>query len=325
MSFVRHAFQTMHPAAQTVMLACIVLTFMALAAGLGLVWVSNGDVAELQALMEASQTGRLSREAMLAMNNANQMLAFFGASWMFAVLVGKRFLGGFFMNKPSVNMMFLAVVVSLGMSPLLDFTYRLNEWALVPGSEFHTWAGALEAQAMAITKSLLAFDSISAAWPVLLSVAVLPAVCEEWLFRGTLQPILVRATGNIHIGIWVSAALFSAIHMQFFGFLPRMLLGAGFGYLVVYSGSLWPAILGHFVNNAGVVIAAAWMGSEWLEEGLEPQALSSWDLSDWGSATVALLALVWAVRRIFQTGNPSTYLVELSPEATRSEQTPLQS
>ena len=51
-------------------------------------------------------------------------------------------------------------------------------------------------------------------------------------------------TGNLHLSVWISAALFSAIHMQFFGFVPRMLLGALFGYLVAYSGSLWPAIVG---------------------------------------------------------------------------------
>jgi len=315
----------MHPAAQVVMLACIVLTFMALAAGVGIGWVSNGDMAELQRLMEASQTGQLSRDAMLAMNNANQLLAFFGASWAFAALVGTGFLGRFFSGAPTWNMLFLAVILALGMSPILDFTYRLNEWALVPGSEFHSWAGALEAQAMAITKSILAFENTAAMWPVLVSVAFLPALCEEWLFRGTLQPLLVRATGNIHVGIWVSAALFSAIHMQFFGFVPRMLLGAGFGYLVVYSGSLWPAVVGHFVNNAGVVIAAGWMGMEWLEEGLEPQPLSTWEASDWAFAVVALAALGWALRRLTQTGSPTAYLAALSPEATRSEQTPLQS
>ena len=315
----------MHPAAQIVMLACLVLTFMALAAGVGILWVSNGDMAELQRLMEASQTGQLSREAMLAMNNANQLLAFFGASWAFAALVGPGHLGRFFLGAPTLNMLLLAVVIALGMSPILDFTYRLNEWALVPGSDFHTWAGALEAQAMAITKSILAFENTAAMGPVLVSVAFLPALCEEWLFRGTLQPILVRATGNIHVGIWVSAALFSAIHMQFFGFIPRMLLGAGFGYLVVYSGSLWPAVVGHFVNNAGVVVAAGWMGMEWLEEGLEPQPLSTWEASDWAYAVIALVALGWALRRLTMTGSPSAYLAALTPEATRSEQTPLQS
>ena len=324
MSFIRRAFQTMHPAAQVVMLGCLVLTSMALAAGLGMAWVSNGDVGELQLLIEASQTGKLSREAMLAMNNANQLLAFFGASWAFAALVGQSFLGRFFLSAPSWNMAFLAAVVALGMSPVLDFTYRINEWMLVPGSDFHSWAGALEAQAAQITESLLTFESTSDVWPVLISVALLPALCEEWLFRGTLQPLLVRATGNMHVGIWVSAALFSAIHMQFFGFIPRMLLGAGFGYLVVFSGSLWPAVLGHFVNNAGVVVAAAWMGAEWLDEGLEPQPLASWENSDWLVAAAALAALVWATRRLILTGNPLPYLKALSSEAKPNEQTPPQ-
>ena len=311
MSFVRNAFQTMHPLAQTVMLGCIVLTCMALGAGMGVLWLSMAHGTDPAAL---TQAGAMTRESMLVLNNANQLMAFLGASLAFATLVGMSFLGRFFLHAPALKMLGLAVVIALGMSPVLDFTYRLNEWALVPGSDLHQWAGGLEAQAMVLTKALLAFSGTSEVWAVLFSVAVLPALCEEWLFRGTLQPILVRATGNIHVGIWASAALFSAIHMQFFGFVPRMLLGAGFGYLVVYSGSLWPAVLGHFVNNAGVVIAAWWMGSTWLEEGLEPQPLSSWAWSDWSMALVALVALGWALGKLRRDGSPSGYLKALSKE-----------
>ena len=82
----------------------------------------------------------------------------------------------------------------------------------------------------------------------------------------------------------------------------------------MYSGSLWPAVLGHFVNNAGVVIAAWWMGSTWLEEGLEPQPLSSWAWSDWGTALVALVALVWALGKLRRDGSPTGYLDALSKE-----------
>ena len=165
-----------------------------------------------------------------------------------------------------------------------------------------------------MTRSILAFSEGAGLGMVLVSVALLPALCEEWLFRGTLQPLLIRASGNIHVGIWISAGLFSAIHMQFFGFIPRMLLGAAFGYLVVHSGSIWPAVTGHLVNNAGVVIAAAWMGPEWLEQGLEPQPLSTWDAYDWGQAAVALLALGWAGQRLFDLGRPEAYLQALDTE-----------
>ena len=325
MSFIRHAFRTMNPIAQLVMLTCIVLTFMAVAAFVGLIWVTGGTLSDMQALTQASQTGMLDRAAMLAMNNANQLLAFLGASLAFAGLVGSSFLGRFFLHRPAWMMVGLAAVMALGMSPVLDFTYRLNEWALVPGSSLHEWAGALEAQAAAMTETLLRIGSVGDLMAVLVAVAVLPALCEEWLFRGTVQPVLMRGTGNLHLSVWVSAALFSAIHMQFFGFVPRMLLGALFGYLVAYSGSLWPAIVGHFVNNAGVVIAAWWMGESWLEHGLEPQPLSSWTWTDWGLAVVALVALVWAWSKMTSSGNTDGYVERLSPLDETHGQRPLQS
>lgn len=80
-------------------------------------------------------------------------------------------------------------------------------------------------------------------------LALLPAFGEEIVFRGSLQPLLQQQFGNAHAGVWVSALLFSAIHGQWLGFVPRCLLGALFGYLVLWSGSLWPAITGHFCNN----------------------------------------------------------------------------
>jgi len=80
-------------------------------------------------------------------------------------------------------------------------------------------------------------------------LALLPAFGEELVFRGSLQPILQQQLRNPHAGVWVSALLFSAIHGQWLGFVPRCLLGALFGYLVLWSGSVWPAMIGHFFNN----------------------------------------------------------------------------
>jgi len=99
----------------------------------------------------------------------------------------------------------------------------------------------------------------------LLLMALLPALSEETLFRGTLQQMMYKGTSSIstsnnspntkqHVAVWVSAILFSAIHFQFYGFVPRMLLGVLFGYLLLWSGSLWLPILAHFTNNAMAVI-----------------------------------------------------------------------
>ena len=74
------------------------------------------------------------------------------------------------------------------------------------------------------------------------------------VFRGVFQRLFSELFKNIHWGIIVSAALFSAMHMQFYGFIPRMLLGVIFGYLLIWSGSLWIPIAAHFVNNAFGVI-----------------------------------------------------------------------
>jgi membrane protease YdiL (CAAX protease family) len=89
-----------------------------------------------------------------------------------------------------------------------------------------------------------------------LLIAVLPAIGEELMFRGVIQRLLTVQFKNYHWGIWGSAFLFSAIHFQFYGFLPRMLLGALFGYMLVYTGSIVYPMIAHFVNNFASLLLA---------------------------------------------------------------------
>ena len=113
---------------------------------------------------------------------------------------------------------------------------------------------AAEDRAALITEAFLKMNNISDLLINLIVVAVLPAIGEELLFRGVLQRLLGEWSKNIHAGIWISAFVFSAMHAQFYGFVPRMLLGALFGYLLVWSGSLWLPILAHFINNGSAVL-----------------------------------------------------------------------
>ena len=120
---------------------------------------------------------------------------------------------------------------------------------------FETWARKTEDLGAAITKYLTQFDSVGQFIIALTVIAVFGGIAEEFVFRGLLQPALYRTTKNIHVAIWISAILFSALHMQFFGFVPRVLLGALFGYLYYWSGNLAVPMFAHFINNALSVIA----------------------------------------------------------------------
>lgn len=104
------------------------------------------------------------------------------------------------------------------------------------------------------TKFLTTFNSIGDVVFAFIVIAVIPAIGEELVFRGMIQNDLYRLTRNPHAAIWLAAIIFSAFHIQFFGFVPRMLLGAMFGYLYYWSGNLWLAVLAHFVNNGFTVI-----------------------------------------------------------------------
>ena len=111
---------------------------------------------------------------------------------------------------------------------------------------------------------------------------------------------MAKWTNNIHAAVWMAAFLFSAIHLQFHGFLPRMVLGAGLGYLVIYSNSLWPAIAAHIFNNAGAIFMAAIYGPEWVAQ--EMNAAPEWAASDYGIAAVSLFVGIYLVRWVRKTG-----------------------
>jgi hypothetical protein len=111
----------------------------------------------------------------------------------------------------------------------------------------------LEDMAAATTERMLNVKTFGGLLLNLLVIALIPAIGEELTFRGVLQQGLARKM-NPHLAIVISAAIFSFIHFQFFGFLPRMFLGLLLGYMFYITGSLWTSILMHFVNNATAVV-----------------------------------------------------------------------
>ena len=117
------------------------------------------------------------------------------------------------------------------------------------------WATNMEDSLKELTEFLTRFDSMGYFMMAIVVVAVIPGIGEELLFRGLLQNILVRMFKNTHVAIWVAAIFFSAVHFQFYGFLPRLLLGALFGYLYVWTGNLLVPIVAHFLTIAASLLA----------------------------------------------------------------------
>jgi|TARA_B110000459_G_scaffold67970_1_gene76320 membrane protease YdiL (CAAX protease family) len=191
----------------------------------------------------------------------------------------------------------LVFVFMVVLTPFISWITELNANMVLPDfmSGIEQWMRDSEHNAEQITKAFLTFNGIGSLIYVLIIVAIVPAVGEELLFRGVLQKVFINWTKNAHIGIWVSALLFSALHMQFFGFFPRFLLGLLFGYLFYWSNSLWLPILGHFINN-GTVVIVAYLYPDFLNETDDVFGESSMSLLYYmGSliASVTILFLIW--------------------------------
>ena len=115
--------------------------------------------------------------------------------------------------------------------------------------EYESWAMEKETELAELTQILTTFNSFGEFLLGMLIIAVIPAIGEEFLFRGLIQNYLLKISTSHHIAIWTAAIVFGAFHLQFYGVVPRILLGALFGYLYVWSGSIWTAVWAHFVNN----------------------------------------------------------------------------
>lgn len=134
----------------------------------------------------------------------------------------------------------------------------------------------MEDAALEVTNMMLAGDSVLRLLLNLIVVAGMAAVSEEMFFRGALQQFIGERIRNVHVTVWITAAVFSFVHFQFFGFLPRLFLGAILGYLFAYSGNLWIPILFHFLNNATVVVLEFfWGDTQWFEN-MEDQEITAW-------------------------------------------------
>ncbi|RYE23007.1 MAG: CPBP family intramembrane metalloprotease [Sphingobacteriaceae bacterium] len=176
--------------------------------------------------------------------------------------------------------------IMLVSTPLMEVLITYNQKMIFPPflKGVERWMRNMEDTAGKQTEVLLQMKTPAAFLVNLLMIAILPAVSEEFIFRGCFLQIFTGWTKSLHWGVWLSAALFSFIHFQFFGFLPRMLLGVFFGYFAAWSGSIWPGVLGHFLNNGIAVIASYLYQNKLINVNPDQQ-----QMFDWKSYTFSLI------------------------------------
>ena len=139
--------------------------------------------------------------------------------------------------------------------PFINLSGDLNQRLVLPKAlaGLESMMKAYESQATQLTEKLLNVHNLPALFFNIFLIAIIPALGEELFFRGAIQGVLQQKI-NAKAAIWITAIVFSAIHFQFYGFVPRMLLGAFLGYLLVWSGNLWLSIAAHFTNNVLAII-----------------------------------------------------------------------
>lgn len=160
---------------------------------------------------------------------------------------------------PRLTPMVLAVGTMICSIPMMNMIIEWNEGLTLPSSlaSIETWMREAEERAGDTINVLIGGNSVGSLIMSVLIVGVLAGFSEELFFRGGIQRLLVSGRINPHVAIWLTAFIFSAIHLQFFGFFPRLLLGAFFGYLLYWTKNLWVPIVCHILNNT-IVATVTW-------------------------------------------------------------------
>jgi membrane protease YdiL (CAAX protease family) len=158
------------------------------------------------------------------------------------------------MNKmPKIDVIAWVVPIVIFSMPIIAILFFYNQQ--IHFGAMDKWLRDVELQNGEITKAMLSSTTLLGLAFNLIVVAIVPGIVEELFFRGVLQNIINESSKNKHIAIWFTALIFSAVHMEFLGFFPRLLMGAMLGYMYVWTGNIWINIFAHALNNGISVVA----------------------------------------------------------------------
>jgi uncharacterized protein len=175
------------------------------------------------------------------------------AAWLFSTHTFKFLMADRKASSFTLTMVVLSIFIAI---PLMNFLTLWNSMLVLPEwmNGIENKIRAMEDSAGKLTELFLLSNSYRDLFINFSMIAILPAIAEEFFFRGVLQKMFIDWTKNNHLGIFISSALFSFIHFQFYGFIPRLLLGLYFGYLLLWTSSIWVPVIAHLINNGMAVV-----------------------------------------------------------------------
>ncbi len=212
------------------------------------------DLGDINRAILQSSDGWL---AMMLGQGVASLLTFIGAGLFYWYIIEKKKFDDFNFSPLPASAVFLIVfLIQLSLLPFNGWVQHINENMKLPAflADLEKTLKSLEESLAEVTKMMTTFDSIPRLVLALLVIGVIAGIGEELIFRGLVQRKLQLWLRNPHAAIWLSAIFFSAFHMQFYGFLPRLVLGGMFGYFYYWTGNLWVPVAAHIFNNCFAVI-----------------------------------------------------------------------
>lgn len=231
------------------------LVVLALGVALSIPFFGHNILNDIASLSDYSDPKSIS--ALKFFQIVNQVGVFIAPAFLFVILTDDniaRYLkldNG--LRRFSIIFGFIVLIVSL---PFTNWLVSVNSEMHLPAflGSVESWMRDAEETAQRLTNAFLETGEWGGFLINLVMIAGLAAIGEELIFRGILVRLFREWTGNVHLAVIIPAALFSALHLQFYGFFGRLFLGILLGYLFVWSGSLWVPVIVHFLNNAMAVI-----------------------------------------------------------------------
>lgn len=218
------------------------------------------------------------RTPLLIMQGVGSFTGFILMPWLLLKYLYSGSFKDFVATKTDFSLILSAVFITLFFmgvnAPFIEWNQNIHFPESLSGIE--KMLRAMEDTLAQTSKFITEFDSIGQLILGLLVVAVIPGIGEELVFRGLVQNHAYRLSKNIHVAIWLSALLFALFHLQFYGLVPRMFLGALFGYLYFYSGSIIYPMVAHFFNNGFTLIMLYLYNTGRVEYNIEEAEVIPW-------------------------------------------------